>query len=290
MKTEDYPALFRAADAASAKAQSTYLLCTKLFGLLTIGGAGLAAYGIESREAAVWAAVLFLGGLFLSIYLAFKRLESTWYRARAVAESIKTATWRFIMRAEPFAEPPIGGARQDFKSLLLRIIREHKELGEYLGGHIAAQDQITAEMLRVRALSFEERRAIYITDRIDEQREWYAGKSQINQTQGRVWFGVFIAFQAGAILFTILRVAYPTWRFWPTEVFVAGAAIVLAWTQTKRFRELATAYGLTAHEIGLAKDDASDVASDETLGGFVAQTESVFSREHTQWVARKDDW
>lgn len=287
MKSEDYPALYRAADAASTHAQSTYLDGTRLYGVLTVVAAGLAAYGISSRGAAIWAALFFLSGLFLSIYLAFKQLENAWYRARAVAESIKTATWRFMMHAEPFNVASVTAVRQEFRSLLGNIIREHKDLGGELGGSVATQDQVTPEMLRVRELPWETRLQIYIVDRIDEQRGWYARKSHDNRLQGRIWFSVFVALQGGAILFTILRVGYPELRFWPTEVFVVGAAIVLGWIQVKRYRELATAYGLTAHEIGLAKEDASGVASEQEVGNFVVQTENAFSREHTQWVARK---
>jgi hypothetical protein len=288
MKKSDYPALYRAAENAAGDAQSLYFRCTKLFGFLTIAGAGLSAYGIESRQAALWAAVIFLSALFLSVYLALKQLENTWYRARAVAESIKTVTWRFIMRAEPFEASQLGDARREFRSVLAKIIREHKDLGAELGGDVAAQDQITGEMLRIREFPWAARLDTYVIDRIEEQRDWYARKSALNRRHGRVWFGIFVTLQAGAILCTLLRVAYPARGFWPTEVFVAGAAIVLGWIQLKRFRELATAYALTAHEIGLAKDDGSNVSNDSQLGLYVAQTENAFSREHTQWIARKD--
>jgi hypothetical protein len=288
MKTEDYPALYQAADAASLGAQQTYLSCTKLYGGLTIVAAGLAAYGISSRTAAIAAAVLFLAGLFLSIYLAVKRLESTWYRARAIAESTKTATWRFMMRADPFDEPTLSAVRQDFSHLLTEILQQHKDLGAELGGDVATRDQLTSEMLATRELHWNARLESYVANRIEEQRRWYAAKSADNRRKSRIWFSIFIVLQGGAVFFTILRVGYPLLNLWTTEVLVVGAAIVLGWIQVKRYRELATAYGLTAQEIGLAKADSFGVGSEQELADFVVQTENAFSREHTQWAARKD--
>ena len=91
-----------------------------------------------------------------------------------------------------------------------------------------------------------------------------------------------------AIFFSFLRVVYPEWKIWPTEIFLVGAAGILIWIQAKRFRELAAAYGITAHEIGLALSELDDVQVENEFSKFVGDAENAFSREHTQWVARKD--
>ena len=101
-----------------------------------------------------------------------------------------------------------------------------------------------------------------------------------------VW--ILVLLQSGAIAFVLLRVAFPEWKFWPTEVFVVAAASTLGWLQVKRFRELSAAYALTAHEIGLADAELDDIKGDQQFSRFVGDTENAFSREHTQWVARKD--
>ena len=56
---------------------------------------------------------------------------------------------------------------------------------------------------------------------------------------------------------------------------------------TERFSELAASYALAAHEIGIIREQANAV-SEAQFSTFVADTENAFSREHTQWVARKD--
>ncbi|MEO1352240.1 MAG: DUF4231 domain-containing protein [Cyanobacteria bacterium J06635_15] len=48
-------------------------------------------------------ALLFLVTLAILIGLRVKRPDDIWYNGRAVAESVKTRTWRWVMRAEPYS-------------------------------------------------------------------------------------------------------------------------------------------------------------------------------------------
>jgi hypothetical protein len=56
----------------------------------------------------------------------------------------------------------------------------------------------------------------------------------------------------------------------------------------KRHSELTASYNLTAHEIGIIKGNAEAVETESEFSDFVNEAELAFSREHTQWVARKD--
>lgn len=289
MTDSDYPALYQAADAASAKSQSVFLLCVTWYAALAVLGSGLAAYGIESRAMALAAAFVFSIGLFLSVLMAVRKYESMWYRARAVAESIKTGTWRFMMGAAPFDyRLTLNAATLNFIGLLQNILREHKDFGAEFGGFIVENTQISDRMLRVRSSSLSDRKRIYEEERIIDQRGWYAGKSKYNNDQGQLWFWLLVALQGGAIFFTMLRVVEPSWKFLPTEMFVVAGASALGWIQVKRFRELAAAYAVAAHEIGLAQAELAAVATEDQWSQFVADSENAFSREHTQWVARKN--
>lgn len=73
MEEKDYPALYQAADVASFNAQKGYLNNVKAYIALSVLGAGLSVVGIQSKEAAILAAIVFLGGLFISIYIAVKK-------------------------------------------------------------------------------------------------------------------------------------------------------------------------------------------------------------------------
>ena len=72
------------------------------------------------------------------------------------------------------------------------------------------------------------------------------------------------------------------------RVFVAIAASLLSWMQAKRFSELAASYALAAHEIELIRQQSLLPSTDDEFSLFVDDAENAFSREHTQWIARKD--
>lgn len=289
MEDADYPALYQAANTASMDAQKRYLAFVRAYSAILMLAAGLGVYGIQQTEAAIVAALLIIASIFLSVLMLLRRDEDVWYRARAVAESVKTSCWRFMMRADPYLDAAdVREVKSRFRARLKSILKEHKDLSSHLGGPVSEEEQITERMCNVRSMQWGERAEFYRTHRIDEQRSWYAKKSAWNRRQGRIWFGVLIACQSLAVVFVIMRVAYPAWGYWPTEVFVVAAGSALTWIQAKRFRELAAAYGLTAHEVGVVRGELESVDSENELADFVVDSENAFSREHTQWLARKD--
>jgi len=73
----------------------------------------------------------------------------------------------------------------------------------------------------------------------------------------------------------------------PVEPVIVLASAVLGWMQIKKFNELASAYALTAHEIGLAETVIADAKTEQDFSKAVNEVELVFSREHTQWIARQ---
>ncbi len=289
MKEEDYPALYRAADRASIAAQSNYLRLIKIhIGLLVIG-AGLAIHPLPEKEYSLFNAFIFLCALGISIFLAVKKYEKTWYSARAVAESVKTATWRYMMKADPFLDASsLKEVNAIFRNLLNEILKSNNQLGDVLGGDVSATDQLSKYMEDVRLSSLENRKKIYLNDRIDEQRKWYADKSGYNKRQSKKFFIFLVVLQIAAIGLVLARIAYPTWQYWPTDVFVVMAGGVMTWIQVKRFQEISTAYALTAHEIGIVRGHIEDSETDEEFSEFVKDAENAFSREHTQWVARQN--
>ena len=58
--------------------------------------------------------------------------------------------------------------------------------------------------------------------------------------------------------------------------------------QAKRFSELASSYTLAAHEIALIREQSFLPKTETEFSLFVSDAENAFSREHTQWVARRD--
>lgn len=290
MEIDDYPALYQSADLAARRSQSSHLNLLRCHFLLLIAGAGLGAYGVQNKISAIFAAVVFIGAVSLSIFMAVRQYEKTWYRSRAVAESVKTSTWRFMMRSEPYQEEGTSTqkAKVDFRNLLHKILAEHCDLAQEFCGEISTLEQITEKMMEIRALPLNERIQFYQSKRIDEQRDWYARKSNNNRWCWILWFCILVLLQSTAVTLTLIRIAFPEWNYWSLQVVVVAAGCVLTWLQVKRFREISAAYALTAHEIGIIKTELQDIKSEEYFSKFVGDAENAFSREHTQWVARKD--
>ncbi|MBA7690103.1 hypothetical protein ES703_98627 [subsurface metagenome] len=283
----DYPALYQAADSASLEAQGTYTKCIYSFLILLVLAAIASLFSGDSRWFAILSAALFIFTLIISLLLATKRYDRTWYKGRAVAESTKTRVWRYMMRTKPYDEPD-AISRSSFLSDLTQILNQNRDLCQHLPEMQINHEQITSTMEAIRRSSLEERMSIYENQRVDDQRTWYAKKAGYNRRMSKRWFILMCAFQLLAIVSVLIRIAYPGWDKLPTEVLAVAAASVLSWMQVKRFQELSTSYNFTAQEIGMIKGALQDVRDEEKFSDFVSDAENAFSREHTQWLARRD--
>lgn len=286
MQEQDFPALYRSADELSLASQRHFFLALRVHLITLVTAAVLSIVSIPHWSIAALQLLALLGALGCSIYLFAMRPDRLWYAGRAVAESIKTITWRYVCRAEPF-QGDDAAAHHDFRQTLKQIVEQNKEVCQSLTAHLD-EAQFTPVMEQMRSRSLEERRATYADCRIKDQLTWYAKKATFNRRMSRYFFWALIAVNAIAVVCAVLRMAYVELPFWPTDVFVAIAASVLSWMQAKRFSELAASYALAAHEIGLIKEQSLLPNTDEKFSLFVGDAENAFSREHTQWVARKD--
>lgn len=286
MQEQDFPSLYRSADDLSLKSQRHFFLALRIHLVMLVLAAILSVVSIPHWSIAAAQLLALLGALGCSVYLFAIRPDRFWYASRAVAESIKTITWRYVCRAEPF-QGDDANARNDFRQTLKQIVEQNREvcrsLTEYLDGQ-----QFTEVMEQMRSQPLEERRATYADCRIRDQLTWYAKKAAFNRRMSQYFFWALIVVNAVAVSCAVLRIVYVDQSFWPTDVFVAMAASILSWMQAKRFSEQAASYALAAHEIGLIKEQSLTPETPEKFSLFVGDAENAFSREHTQWVARKD--
>lgn len=286
MQEQDFPALYRSADDLSQTSQRHFFRALRVHLITLVVAAALSIVSIPHWSVATLQLLALLSAFGCSIYLFATRPDRSWYGGRAVAESIKTITWRYVCRAEPFQGDDVT-ARSNFRQTLKQIVEQNKEVCQSLTKHLD-EAQFTLAMEQKRAQSLDERRATYADCRIKDQLTWYAKKAAFNRRMSRYFFWALIAVNAIAVVCAVLRMAYVALPFWPTDVFVAMAASILSWMQAKRFSELAASYALAAHEIGLIKEQSLLPDTDEEFSLFIGDAENAFSREHTQWVARKD--
>ena len=282
---EDFPSLYQNASRTSKNSQQYFfgalgcsLISFLLAAIFSIVNLPLAGY-------AVMQAAVLLIGLALTVFLSWMQPQRTWYAARALAESIKTISWRYVMRAEPYDDKD-SVATSNFVANIRKILQDNKILAQIL----AATDggEISARMSEIRNLPIGKRRQIYEKFRVDDQLEWYRSRARSNSRSSRRWYISLIVILTLAVVFALLRISYPTTELWPTDLFVAAASCSMTWLQTKRFQELAASYSLTAHDISLLKLQLNDANTKDKFSAFVGDAENAFSREHTQWRARRD--
>jgi conflict system pore-forming effector with SLATT domain len=255
--------------------------------LLAIASA-ISVLNSPSPDIAMAQAMVLVLALTCAVYLYLVRPDRRWYTSRAVAESIKTITWRYICKAEPFDDSDDRVDQHQFAMKLKAIVNQNKDVSGLLTSHLDGV-QISDEMTRVRQESAANRLNYYRQHRIVEQQSWYAKKASANKRMVDRYFAVLIVTIGIAIFFSIAKVRYPTAQLWPTDFFVTVAAGMLSWIQAKRFQELSASYTLAAHEISLIRQQAAGPMDDKELSKFIGDAENAFSREHTQWVARKDN-
>lgn len=182
---DDLPAFYQSTNRQSLEAQKSFMFWLKLrlggFVIAAVGGAiGWRLGGLHLGGAIAF--IAFAVALAAELILAIQRPDRIWYEGRAAAESAKTLSWRYMVRAESFET---GVSEVD-----LRFLHEIKDLlhdldaisaPTALGGDV----QITDKMRLVRSLPFDERRGIYLRKRIQDQHGWYGRKAVWNDRRAK---------------------------------------------------------------------------------------------------------
>lgn len=286
---EDLPGLYQAANKASLKSQSIYFGGLGIYLVLLVCAALVSFAWPTNIQGALASATLFLLTLGILVGLKVKKPDDIWYNGRAVAESVKTRSWRWMMHAEPYHDIESHEiTSKQFIGDLKAILSQNRSLSHELTSEVGILDPISKKMNAVRQLSLSERLEVYQEQRIKNQADWYSKKSVFNKKRAFQWFCVSLILHAVAVLMLLYRIKEPAASV-PIEVIATAAGAVLTWLQAKKHSELNSSYGLTAHEIVLIKGEALSVKNEEDFSEFVINSESAFSREHTQWTARKSD-
>jgi hypothetical protein len=290
---QDMPALFRSADHVSTEAQRGFVRCMAADLSLIVLSSVIGAFSFNSTTAksflALLSAVLMAAGLLLTIYMRSQRFEHNWYDGRAVAESVKTRAWRFMTCSDPYLEEL---KEEEFSRLFLQtlqeVMKERKGFSASLGTDVGLEPQITQKMLAIRKMPLLDRKSIYLTQRINDQRQWYSNKSRTNKKSAKFWFNSIMLAQMFALLFSLALIQFPDLPINLASIFAAAAAAFIAWLQLKRHQELSNSYGLASQELGLIAEQAQHINTPGKLSTFVLDAENAISREHTLWIARRD--
>ncbi|MBE2255032.1 MAG: DUF4231 domain-containing protein [Ignavibacteria bacterium] len=292
MKTNDFPSLFQAADKASITAQKNYLIIMGLDLAFMIIGSLLAIYSFKCdfNKLIIYSVsgLFLLTSLILTIVLKSKAFEDIWYQGRALAESVKTLTWRFATCSELF-EVSLSKTEvnQIFIDRLKKLSNEFKELNKTLDANILSLPIITQKMESIRELTTIERKDYYVKERIKDQKEWYSTKAELNKTKYNFWFWVIIFFQFLSLASIIILIKNPSLDWNLVGLFTTISAAAISWLQLKQYQELKQAYTTAAQELNFIEALSFAITNETELSGFILDSENAISREHTLWLAQK---
>lgn len=292
MKANDFPSLYQAADQASLKAQKYYMIIMGFDLAFMILGTTLAIYSFKCEFTKLviysFSGLFLISGLILTIILKSKAFEDTWYKGRALAESVKTLTWRFITRSE-FFETNLSDTEvnQRFVERLRGLSNEFKDLNTTLDANTLTLPLITSRMESIRSLTTLERKELYLKERIRDQKHWYSSKAMVNKKKYNFWFWVIIGAQFLSIISIVILIVNPLLNWNMVGLFTTLSATSISWLQLKQHQELKQAYTTAAQELNFVEVAGELVSTENELSRFILDSENAISREHTLWLAQK---
>ena len=217
-----------------------------------------------------------------------RRDDKVWFECRAVAESVKTATWRFMMKITPFEGDDSVAVRLFVETL--KQIRESRpaSVQKHLAKNLNSGTQpINGLMINTRHMDAGQRRNLYLKSRLNDQVAWYLRKARRNLNRESFWFWTIGVIQIFAITFAVVQVAFDGLPVNMIPLLMTCAASAVAWGQIKRYGELAQTYSLAAQELKEQETLATYAMKEEDFLELVESIEETISREHTLWRVRR---
>lgn len=276
----EYPALYAAASRGSASAQRTFIGTTAAH-LVVLAAAAILGV-IPGTTPRITSALFLVAALFVSVVQKNSRFDDRWFVCRALTENVKSAAWHYVMDTRGNEEK----ARSNLLSEIREIRQRLPEHRAHLAGTGIEGDIVTPSMRQAATLPFQEKLALYKRHRIDDQVSWYTKKSASNGRREALWVvGILLLEFVAAIL--ALLAALLGWGISPAAPLAAVAAAGVAWSQTKRFSDLATSYRVAADDLQILRESVASVQDEGALRILVRDVEHAISREHSIWRARR---
>jgi hypothetical protein len=304
----DYPALYLAAADASSRGQrlfkrmtgtelSVTLVALSLGLVLSIAVAtGSVPTAIrQGMDAVLGAAValLFLLALLVKFLNRSSSYDDDWFNGRAIAETVKTLSWRYMMRVPPLDGPD---ADDQFRAELASLLDASAGLRQAVDSLPSRPQQISQSMRTVRERELPDRRDFYVHRRLLDQARWYRRRSAEHHRRATRWFWAAIVFQVLAVVFALMAVVSviagqssdfeaPFLR--AMSLLASLAIAVTAWTQLGHDDELSRAYAVSLQELLLIAGAAERAQTDAAFGAVVRDGEEAIGRENRVWVAKR---
>jgi SMODS and SLOG-associating 2TM effector domain 1/SMODS and SLOG-associating 2TM effector domain 3 len=281
-----FPATYRSASKLSGGSQNNYLRIVKADLVVLVLSAALSLIPRDNASLEsvlrISAFLLILSGTFLFGFLIFLNLDKDWYGARAIAETIKSVTWQFLLDAGPFARLKNVSQKELW---LLKDIQDTRErelgLSSKISVHLEPDNlEISEPIQAFKKLKFSTRKDLYVEIRVRGQKGWYLSKSKFNKNRKWIWYLLIFFIHLLALLS-----AYEGWIDL-TALLVAVAGASFSWLQLKRHQELEESYSVAAGDLGIIESKFKRAKSKMEISALVMECEKAISREHNIWVFR----
>ncbi len=287
MEAPEYPILFRASDATVLRAQRRYFQLVRTRIALLLVTAGIASISWNHfPEARTWAAigsaVFLVTSTALSVVLEMRRFDRLWFHCRAIAESAKMESWKFMMRVKPY-EGDEAAAESVFLARLDELVHSQPSVLPEMVALLKEGDQLPERMTRMRRAPLRDRLTFYVEHRIQDQRRWYATRAATSHRDASRWSLLSWILQIGAAAIAIIIIGVNDPLVKPVGIVTTAGAGVLSWMNARSFRELSHSYSLIAQQLTTLAALAGKVSTDEQLVDLAVDVERTLSREHTIW-------
>ncbi|GAA2107220.1 DUF4231 domain-containing protein [Streptomyces synnematoformans] len=290
LRDQDLPPLFRVNDleAIVRQRESFQSIRLHLTILLLAATAAMAAEQTDTRAPTALAAVLYGLTIVVGLHTARRRARAAWQVHRAVAETVKSLAWHYMVRGGPL-HTGVPNPEALFAERLEERLSELRQVGwedSRATSDLLGAGQITPAMRAVRATSFEARRNFYLRERVLEQLVWYRNKS-VQEHQAAVrWSSVTAGLTFIALLAAVLRTVGMTGGWDLTGLLSAAAAAAVAWHEVRRHRPLTYAHSRVEQELDTMRVAMGTTVTEENWADAVAETERLVSPQHTDWLGR----
>lgn len=284
LQDSDLPNLHAVADSASMEGQSRFIRATRLRLAAAVIAACVGAAiqpGPMHAILSIVVALAFLSALLLESWVWATAPEAQWYDGRAVAESAKTMAWRYAVGAAPYPR-----SEADSRSQLVHDLKRLLTDAPTSTIRASVGQPVSVAMEALRRAPWQERRSVYLRDRIENQRRWYASKSETSRKRASQWRAVLILAEGLGVLAAFLRFS-DTIDLDLAGILGALVGAGVAWLSVRQHDSLYRAYAFASVELGIAAEDLATCTSEDEWAQKAADAEEAISREHTMWRASR---
>lgn len=231
---------------------------------------------------------LFLIGIVRQLIATKEQFERKWFAFRAVAESIKSLAWQYAMACGDFSESSL-----DASKLFLQRIKRAKEIFRINPDpetiSIESSNDLKQSLEEAREIGWQNKRKIYIKERLEDQIKWYRNKAQINKKRSNLYDSMVIILQiVGIVISLVFLYIRPMINGAPVlSLTVTLIVAIIGWSRSKQHAELMEPYQNAERELNDIKQEIELAGTEADFRRLVEEAEQAISREHTIWLAKR---